>query len=272
MLKKIIIGAIVLILIAVGVGAVFGAPARAAEGDEPCVPSDAWTETIEHPAVTHVVHHDAVTHEETVIDQEATPEVWANFSPNKDQGPFDGPPSYPTDERGTWQVHDKIPGGHEGPDGVYNRSNDNNGRSSWFYRHNATEEVSHVIVVVDQEAYDETVVDEEAWTEVIEHPAVTCDPEQPDPLVTETSSTSLECDSTTQTTTTVVTTTEYVWDEELQEWVLGEPVSEETVTTENVEAVPCDKPEQPNEPNEPNQPVKHQLRNVSVPTVIDAGL
>jgi hypothetical protein len=58
--------------------------------------------------------------------------VWQNFSPNNDQGPFEGPPSWPTDPRGTWQHQDKsIPGGHEGPDGVYQRGS---GNGSWFYR------------------------------------------------------------------------------------------------------------------------------------------
>jgi len=199
MLKKIIIGALALILaVAAGVIVFGGGSASAAEGDEPCVPSDAWTETIEHPAVTHVVHHeavthvvhhDAVTHTVHIIDVEATPEVWANFSPNHNQGPFDGPPSYPTDERGTWHNHDKIPGGHEGADGVYQRDNPHSGRADWFYRHNATLEVSHdeVVVdqqaydetVVDQEAYDETVVDQEAYTETIEHPAVECPTDEP---------------------------------------------------------------------------------------------
>ena len=59
--------------------------------------------------------------------------VWASFSPNKDQGPLTGEPSYPDEPRGTWHVEDKIPGGHTGPDGVYSQS-DGNGNGSWFYR------------------------------------------------------------------------------------------------------------------------------------------
>lgn len=62
----------------------------------------------------------------------ATPSVWAVFSPNKDQGPFDGPPAYPSDPRGTWQVKGQVPPGHAGPNGVY-QTNDN-GRANWFYR------------------------------------------------------------------------------------------------------------------------------------------
>lgn len=59
-------------------------------------------------------------------------DVWQNFSPNKDQGTFEGPPSWPSDPRGTWQHQNKdIPGGHQGPDGVYQKGQ---GNGSWFYR------------------------------------------------------------------------------------------------------------------------------------------
>jgi LPXTG-motif cell wall-anchored protein len=59
--------------------------------------------------------------------------IWQNFSPNDQQGEFEGPPSWPTDDRGTWQHKDPkdIPGGHQGPDGVYQKGQ---GNSSWFYR------------------------------------------------------------------------------------------------------------------------------------------
>ncbi len=63
---------------------------------------------------------------------ECTDAIWQNFSPNKDQKTFEGPPSWPTDSRGTWQHDDKaIPAGHEGPDGVYQQGE---GNASWFYR------------------------------------------------------------------------------------------------------------------------------------------
>lgn len=257
MFKKIIIGLVALILIAVGLGAVFGSPASATEGEEPCVPSDAWTETIEHPAVTH---------DETVVVQEAVPGVWANFQPNDNQAPFVGPPSYPSDERGSWINHGDVPPGHAGPDGVYNVGNPHKG-GNWFYRQAAVPEVTEVI----------TVVDEEAWTEVIEHPAVECPPdtpEQPDPLVQEASSTSYHCGDDTQTTTHTITTTEYVLVDNV--WVLGEPVTVETTTVEDVEVIPCDEPENPEDPEEPEQndppaPTVKQVK-VTVPTVIDAGL
>ncbi len=58
--------------------------------------------------------------------------IWQNFSPNESQKTFQGPPSWPTDERGTWNHENKdIPGGHAGPDGVYQQGN---GNGSWFYR------------------------------------------------------------------------------------------------------------------------------------------
>jgi hypothetical protein len=113
-----------------------------------CVPKAAWTETIEHPAVTHVVHHDAV------------PSQWWNWSPNDTKGPQDYEPAFPTDERGTWQG----PHTNGGPDGTgtFNVSNENSGNSSWFHREPGTA------------AFDEVVVDHEAYTETVEHPAVTC--------------------------------------------------------------------------------------------------
>ena len=63
-----------------------------------------------------------------------TSEVWANFAPNDKHGTFEGPPSWPTDPDGKWIIHNDIPGGHGGPDGVYQKGS---GNSSWFYRHGA---------------------------------------------------------------------------------------------------------------------------------------
>lgn len=121
-----------------------------------CVPRDAYVEHVEH---------DAVTHQEKVIDAPASPAVWANFSPTNTHAPFVGPPSYPSDSRGKWNVHNQIPGGHVGPDGVYAKGNPAKG-GNWFYRKAAVAEQSHMITVVDHEAY----------TENIPHPAVVCQP------------------------------------------------------------------------------------------------
>jgi len=43
------------------------------------------------------------------------PSQWWNFEPNHQGEPFEGPPSFPKDERGTWIHHGEVPGGHQGP-------------------------------------------------------------------------------------------------------------------------------------------------------------
>lgn len=247
----IVIAAVVLLIAAVM--SITTLNANATNDPEPCVPSDAWTETIEHPEVSHeetvvVVDEEAWTE---TIEHEATPDLWWNWSPNHQQGPFEGPPNFPTDERGTWQ------GPHEngGPSqDTYGTFQQGNGNGSWFHREHGEEawtetiehpEVSHTEVIV--------IVDEEAWTEVIEHPAITCD-EQPEPLVTTASSTSYNCGDNFQVVTTTVTTTEYV--EEDGEWVLGEPVVESTSETNPVPVVPCDNPDGPNQPTSDGQTVR----------------
>ena len=68
--------------------------------DDQVIHHDAVTHVVHHDAATHVVHHDAVTH---IVHHDAVDATWWNRSPNKDQGPFEGPPAFPTDPRGTWQ-------------------------------------------------------------------------------------------------------------------------------------------------------------------------
>lgn len=109
----------------------------------------------EIPEVSHmetVVIHEA--YDETVIDKEAydetVPGQWWNWSPNKDQGPFEGPPAFPTDERGTWQGP-HTEGGPKG-EGTFQTGN---GHGDWFHR----------------EA--DTVVHHDAETHVVHHDAVT---------------------------------------------------------------------------------------------------
>lgn len=62
----------------------------------------------------------------------AVPGAWWNWSPNHDTGPFEGPPSFPTDERGTWQGP-HTEGGPDG-EGTFNVSHGESGNSSWFHR------------------------------------------------------------------------------------------------------------------------------------------
>ncbi len=118
-------------------------------------------ESVEDPTCVTVVdeegytiHHDAVTHEVTVIDVEAVAGFWTNFAPNHDQGPFEGPPSFPLDARGTWEGYHTEGGPGQDMSGVYQVGN---GNGDWFYRQQAVAEVSHVETVVDVEAYDEVV-------------------------------------------------------------------------------------------------------------------
>src|SRR6478752_4702339 len=187
MLKKIIIGLIALVLVAVGIGYAFGGTANASEGDQPCVPSDAYDEVIHHDAVTHVVHHDAVTH---VVHHDAVPagpNLWWNWSPNHHQGPFDGPPAFPVDDRGTWEGPHENGGPSQDTFGTFQQGE---GHGSWFHREHGTPGVdAYDETVVDQEADGETVVDQEAYDEVIHHDAVVCPPnpgDQPPPIITTT--------------------------------------------------------------------------------------
>jgi hypothetical protein len=155
-------------------------------------PADCSTPTL---VETSTVHHDAVTHEETrtvtVVDvpafdevvEEGTPAVWANFAPNDSQATFVGPAVWPTDARGTWIIHKKIPGGHVGADGVYAKGNPAKG-GNWFYRQAATEDVivhhpaetheeEQTVTVVDSEAFDETIRTE------VPNPDYPCDKDTP---------------------------------------------------------------------------------------------
>jgi hypothetical protein len=153
------------------IGAAFAVPmavAQATDGngnEPPCVPKDAWTEVI--PAETHI--------EKVLVDpgSPAVPgvdEIWANFAPTKPKT-FVGPPSWPSDDRGKWIVHDKIPGGHSGPDGVYSKGNPHKG-GNWFYRLNGVDPIPEVPPTYE----DKVIID--VPEKIIEHPAVTC-PEEP---------------------------------------------------------------------------------------------
>ena len=156
-------------------------PASSAFADRPVMPScasptitvvvqEAYTETIEHEAEVEVIEHSAVTEEREIV---VSPAIWANWAPSDTKGPQDYEPIWPTDERGKWIVHDKVPGGHEGPDGVYQQGG---GNSPWFYRQ---AEVTETETVVIEEAWTEEKVIKDAWTEVINHEAVT--EKQPNP-------------------------------------------------------------------------------------------
>lgn len=151
-------------------GALLGAaPASVAAGDS-CVPADAWTETIEHPAVTHeetVVVVDTPAYDEEVFDH------WQRYSWTGGPHEPDSPPPFPSDD---WQPNVQGDPHGVGVEGAYFRSNGNSGKGDWFYLEAVTTTVHHEAVTHEETV---TVVDEPAWTETIEHEAVVCDPEDP---------------------------------------------------------------------------------------------
>lgn len=102
---------------------------------EPCVPSPAV------PAVPGTPEIPPVT--ETVVVP-GTPDLWWNWSPNKDQGPFEGPPAFPVDPRGTWQGPHENGGPSEGTYGTFQQGN---GNGDWFHREQSTPETTTTVVI-----------------------------------------------------------------------------------------------------------------------------
>jgi LPXTG-motif cell wall-anchored protein len=139
----------------------------AARGDEVCVPKAAYTETINHPEVSHVVHHPAVTETKTVADRRHS---WNPKGPqNETDGP--GPDSTPLTDPDHWTANTAHYNGTDPLGVVFQEGRGNGGdNASWFFWTTKTE------TVTVKEPYDEKVVDKEAYTETIEHPAVTCPP------------------------------------------------------------------------------------------------
>lgn len=90
------------------------------------------------PEVSHVDH------------RLVTPSLWWNWSPNKDQGPFDGPPAFPVDERGTWEGSHSEGGPGQDQTGTFQQGN---GNGSWFHREAA---VYEDVKVIDTPAKDAT--------------------------------------------------------------------------------------------------------------------
>lgn len=183
MRKIIILIASLALMLLLAIMLPFG-PAQADGNGAPCdvqttTVVDSPEHVVHHDAVTHdeVVHHDAVTHIVHHAAVPAGPDLWWNWSPNHEQGPFEGPPDFPVDARGTWQ------GPHEngGPSqDTYGTFQQGNGHGSWFHREHGTPAVdAYDETVVDQPAYDETVtiVDSEAYDETV--PAVTHEEDNP---------------------------------------------------------------------------------------------
>lgn len=149
------------------------------------------TETVEHEAEYEYIEHPAV--------MKTIEGVWANWSPDDTRGPQNYTPIWPTDERGTWHLHDQLPPGHAGPDGVYQTGG---GNSPWFYRQAGE-------VVIEKEAWTEKKLVKEAWTETIEHEATyKTVMDKPGHCETTTTTEPIEVISTVRPTTTVPPTTE----------------------------------------------------------------
>ncbi|HEU4337345.1 MAG TPA: hypothetical protein VFR45_08540 [Nocardioides sp.] len=145
--------------------------------DAPCVPSDPWTETIEHPEVSHV---------ETVVVTPAVPAVPGQHYSLKGSSGIEGDavPPAPDVKPEFWQENtEQEPhlGGNDGKNvtwypvdpatsGLHYTSVQ--GNRNWFYFRAPVPAQPEVTEQV-------TVVDEEAWTETIEHPAVVCPTEPP---------------------------------------------------------------------------------------------
>jgi len=187
------------------------------QGDSPAwdtVPGDVAKRVCAEPPVTQtgcvvdVVHHPAVgeprievTNPDYVPAVPGTDAIWANFSPDDQQATFIGPPTYPTDARGTWHDHGQLSPGQAGPDGVYANGNPDKG-GNWFYRQAAvpgTPAVGTPTIEIDNPdyvpAFDEDVygpcptetATSEPTVEPTPTPTVTATPTpEPTPSVTET--------------------------------------------------------------------------------------
>lgn len=94
-----------------------------------------------------------------------------------------------------------------------------------------------------------------------------CAPDQPEPKVTEASSTSYECGDDHQIVTKTVTTVPAVWNADTRQWEDGKPVTQETVTQVSVPVVDCPVTPVKDEPKTPSATPKNVLPNTGGPTV-----
>lgn len=168
-MKKFIILLVTVLFMVIGLRAGIAGATTGDNNEEPCVPQDAWTETVVvEEAWTEYVEHPAVTHEEEVFDH------WQRYSWTGGPRESNDPPPFPSDD---WQPNVKGDPHGVGVEGAYYRSHGGSGKGDWFY----LEAVTKTVTVVDQEAWVEEI-EHPAVTEEIEHPAVECPPvEEPCP-------------------------------------------------------------------------------------------
>lgn len=86
-----------------------------------------------------VIQRETQTRTRTYIAAvEAVLTKWWVWSPNRNWEPFNGPPEFPSDIRGTWQGPKTEGGPDQNTFGTFNASNGNSGNSSWFHRERGT--------------------------------------------------------------------------------------------------------------------------------------
>lgn len=132
--------------------------------DTPASPATPGTDAYDEQVIDHPAY------DEQVLDQPAWTEVvegepgfWTNFQPNNYHEPFDGPPAYPSDPRGTWSTPKENGGPQQDASGVYQNGH---GNGSWFYRSQGT-----VDQTIEHEATYRTVHHEATYT-TVHHDAV----------------------------------------------------------------------------------------------------
>jgi hypothetical protein len=171
-LKQLLFMVAALALVSLGLVAALStaSPARAAEGD--CIPTQdtlsAWANSgdpftlhdatppsdpdgTDEASTTNLVKFVLVgttkhVTQEAVAGTPGTASQWWNFSPDDNRGPFEGPPAFPTDPRGTWQGPHTEGGPSQDLTGTFQQGS---GNAPWFHREAGTEgtpgqeEVSH---------------------------------------------------------------------------------------------------------------------------------
>lgn len=177
--KKTILSVVLGLICAI---ALVGFAARSASATEevPCVPADAWTEVIDHPAVTHVEHHEAGYHTEYHFAKFTHTKTGTKHGNNINYGPYGPWTKWSPETHTSWELTNTPIGSPE------YHGDGHNGNSYWYREWQAQWDGQTKEVQNFGGDYDTTVVDHEAWTETIEHPAVVCEEpptETPTPTV-----------------------------------------------------------------------------------------
>lgn len=282
-IRKYIIGVAVAALSAVGIVSV--APAAGATGGDVCTPLDAWTEIVEHPAEGSetIPNPDYVPATEGYWTTEVNPDYVPATEPQTVANGFvkwnwtggkRGPQGTPPPAAGWHRVGVTSDSKGSQPDIIHL----GNGKSSYFYfetvyktipgmpaQGDPTVDVWHEGTPAQGEPTISNPDYVPAWTESIEHAAVTCEPTppaQPEPVIgSEERPATVDCTIPLDGTGKLIyegrTSTAWpVWDEASGEYVYGEPEWTEwgTVRVEVIEHdIRCvetiePKPELPEEP------------------------